>query len=364
MDAVQIAIEEGRVPWPRVNPGYVRGEDGRFYPDPELAPIIETAFWLRTQPGVTVYHVMLYLRASGFPAMTYRRTQSMLASKVYLGEIHFNQRRRPSDERVRQEDFKPNLRAHDPIVTPEVWNAVQRKVESRGRRAQSERLLARQAVLTCGSCGGFMVVSTTRPNQNRPNPKDRNRHRVSYRCSFTTSPDCPRHVSISADPVEELVENATVAALMNVEGRASQEARAREAEDALERAQANLDAAIDALEDFTDASATRKLDKLRAVRDDAQKQVDELPRTRPTKTIRVAEDWNLLSLPDKRALIRATIKRVVVDPGKGVDRVTIETFNDTAVIDGSHVSVLAPVPADAEATAQRVADRAARRQLP
>jgi site-specific DNA recombinase len=71
----------------------------------------------------------------------------MLASRVYLGEIHFG--------------TLVNLRAHPAIVDADLWRRVQRAKVSRGRRAKSDRLLARLGVLRCGTCGARMVVGTS-----------------------------------------------------------------------------------------------------------------------------------------------------------------------------------------------------------
>lgn len=40
-------------------------------------------------------------------------------------------------------------------------------------------------------------------------------------------------------------------------------------------------------------------------------------------TLRRDEDWERLTLAERRALIRATIERVTVAPGRGAERITI-----------------------------------------
>ena len=94
----------------------------------------------------------------------------MVTSRAYLGEIHFG-------------EYQPNLSAHPAIVDTETW---QRVSVPRGRRAKSDRLLARLNVLRCGTCGARMVVGSTN-----------NRGYALYRCPPTG--DCPRRVTISAD---------------------------------------------------------------------------------------------------------------------------------------------------------------------
>jgi hypothetical protein len=43
-------------------------------------------------------------------------------------------------------------------------------------------------------------------------------------------------------------------------------------------------------------------------------------------TIDGATDWERLTLDEKREIIRATIERVTVAPGRGAERVTVELF--------------------------------------
>ena len=118
---------------------------------------------------------------------------------------------------------------------------------SRGGKPKSDRLLARLGVLRCGSCGSRMVVGAA------------NAERAQY--SFYRCPpvgDCKRRVTISAEMVEGIVVEAVRARLADVEGRASAEAGVREAEQALERAQADLDAAIRAFAGFEDETGARE----------------------------------------------------------------------------------------------------------
>ena len=138
------AVARGVPPWPNVTPGYMRGDDAEFYPDPVKAPVVEQAFEMRAS-GSTVKEVQAFLRAHDID-VSYHGT-TLLCSRVVLGEIHFGK--------------LVNLTAHAAIVDADLWRAVQRVKVSRGRRAKSERLLARLGVLRCGSCGARMVVGTS-----------------------------------------------------------------------------------------------------------------------------------------------------------------------------------------------------------
>src|SRR5262249_39243134 len=131
------AVARGATPWARVPAGYARQHDGTLAPDPPTIPIVRRAFEMRAA-GSSITDIRAYLRSNGIER-SHRGVQVMLASRVYLGEIHFGN--------------LVNLRAHEAIIDRDLWERVQRMVIPRGRRASSDRLLARLGVLRCGSCG-------------------------------------------------------------------------------------------------------------------------------------------------------------------------------------------------------------------
>lgn len=146
-----------------------------------------------------------------------------------------------------------------------------------------------------------------------------------YRCPPTG--DCRRRVTISAELAEQVVVDTVRAALANVEGRASMESNAREAEQALSAAQANLDAALLAFEGFDDEGAAReRLLALKQERDLARKRVNRLGGARPALTLNANVDWDRLSHDARRHMIRATVDSATVRPGRGASRVTVELF--------------------------------------
>ena len=296
------AIARGVAPWPNIPPGYARGSDGRLMIDVETADAVKQAFDLRAD-GATIAEVRAHLAAHGIER-SYHGVTALLGSRLVLGEIHFG-------------DYEPNLCAHPAIVERDTWLAVQRATVARGRKPKSERLLARLGVLRCASCGGRMVVGTQ---------TSRGRSYPFYRCGHVRE-DCANRVTISAQLVEQIVVDAVKDALADVEGRASAQRNAREAEAALQRAQAMLDAAIRAFAGIEDEDAAReRLLELRAERDDAQERADRLGGDRAVLVINVADDWDRLTVDAQRALIRATVERVLVAPGRGADRVAVELF--------------------------------------
>ncbi|MDA0169192.1 recombinase family protein [Solirubrobacter taibaiensis] len=299
--AVQRAINRGVPPWPNVTPGFVRGEDGRFRPDtPERVQAVVDALTLRAD-GQSVANVRDHLRANGYPAISYHGTQTLLCSRVLRGEIHFG-------------GYEPNLNAHDHIVEEDLWQAVQRAKVSRGRRAKSDRLLARLKVLRCATCDGFMVVGSAHHGEY-----------PLYRCSPTG--DCPRRVTISAEVVERAVETAVRKAIADEQGRASMQQNARDAESALARSQAELDALIAILDPLEPAARVR-LEAATAKRNADRERVEQLRGTSASITVHPATDWDRLNLAERRALIRATIERATVAPGRGAGRVAVKLFGE------------------------------------
>jgi Recombinase zinc beta ribbon domain len=142
----------------------------------------------------------------------------MLRSRMYLGEIHFGELH--------------NLDAHKPVIKDRgLFDRVQRRTVSRGRQPKSERLLARLGVLRCGSCGSRMVI---------------NSDSGSYRCGDTSANRCRRRAAVKADRVEAMVLDAVRVywATADAGGRASRRQQIREADEAIKRANADLDSTI------------------------------------------------------------------------------------------------------------------------
>lgn len=296
------AVARGVPPFNNLPPGLTRDEEGRLDSDPTL-PLAEEAFRRRAEQ-TTIKEVRRFLAENGIER-SYHGVQSMLCSRLYLGEIRFGK--------------LVNLAAHEPFIDPDLWHAAQRARVSRGRRAKSERLLARLGVLRCGNCGARMVVGTQTQN-------GRNYH--FYRCPPTG--DCERRVTISG-PIAELVVVAAVReGLADEEGRASAESDAREADAAAERCQAELDAAVRAFDGLEDESTVReRLSSLRKARDDARDRADHLSSLHSAYTLRVGADWDRLTMAEQRALIRATVKSATVGTiGKGADRLTVHLFSE------------------------------------
>jgi len=144
-----------------------------------------------------------------------------------------------------------------------------------------------------------------------------------YRCP--PAGDCTQRVTISAPVAESTVVEAVQELLAGIEGRASVESGVGEAAEELARRQEALDKAIRTFEGLEDEQAARgRLQELRAARDQARERHDELlAASTPAITVS-AGDWDLLTVEERRALIRAVVERAVVAPGRGPDRITVE----------------------------------------
>jgi DNA invertase Pin-like site-specific DNA recombinase len=298
------AVARGAIPWARNQVGYIRRDDGTFQLDPQTAPLARRAFEMRAE-GASIKQIRAMLTEHGVKR-SYRGIQVMLASRTYLGEVHFGELVNPE--------------AHEPIVDRELWGRVQRMTVPRGPQARSSRLLSRLGVLRCGSCGARLSVMTV-AKTNYP----------IYRCASTS--DCDRHVTISARIAEDVITAAVRDALSDMEGRASAAENAQQAFRERDRAQAELDAAV---RSFTTAglddepAAVERLAQLRTARDDAQARLDQMA-PQPELTINAADDWDKLSLSEQRALIRATVQSAVVAPvGRGAERITLRLYGQPA----------------------------------
>jgi site-specific DNA recombinase len=295
VEAKRRAVERGVAPFPRL-PFYLqRGSKEQVEHHPHGVRLMREAIRMRLE-GATLAVVRDYLRKHRV-RLSYHGVQSLFSNRLLLGELHFGE--------------MVNERAFDQVINVETWTRLQRVAVPRGRRAKSERLLARLGVLRCGTCDSRMVVGTSQ-----------NQYAL-YRCPPVG--DCPQRVTISAEVAERTVVEAVQELLAGIEGRASVESGVGEAAEDVARRQDALDKAIRTFEDLGDEQAARKrLQELRAARDQARERHDQLLAASAPAISVSAGDWDLLTLEERRALIRAVIERAVVSPGRGTDRITIE----------------------------------------
>lgn len=292
----QRAIDRGVPPFPNL-PFFVRlRDDGTLERHPQNRKIAAKAIQLRAA-GKPIREIRDYLWDHGIE-LSYHGVQQLLRSRLLIGELRFG-------------SFEPNRKAIEPIIDRRTWTKAQAVSAPRGRRAKSDRLLARLGVLRCGTCGARMVVGTSNHGGYGM-----------YRCPPVG--DCPRRVTIAADLVEDVVVEEVQELLEGISETATIDYDAEAADLEADRAEQELDAAIRAFSGLDDVEAAReRLQELRDATDEARERADEL-RAAVAPAIKVsAKDWNRLTLEEQRALVVAVIDEVTVAPGRGPDRITI-----------------------------------------
>lgn len=101
----------------------------------------------------------------------------------------------------------------------------------------------------------------------------------------------------------------------------------------MSRLEAELDAAVRAFTGLDDVEAVRdRLTALRDERDQARDRLDDLSAAvLPAVTV-TADDWDDLTLSERRDLVRAVIDRAVVSPGRGRARITVEPRSSSRTV--------------------------------
>jgi hypothetical protein len=112
-----------------------------------------------------------------------------------------------------------------------------------------------------------------------------------------------------------------------MKGKASAASGAEEAAREYEQRQAELDSATRValgagIKD--ESAAQEQLATLREARDEAAERLEELSTIDASLVVDPEADWDVLTLEERRALVRAVVARVVVAPGRGPERVTVE----------------------------------------
>ena len=121
------------------------------------APLVREAIKMRVaKTPASFATIARFLNDHGL-TISLSGVESMLSSKLLIGEIHFGK-------------FEPNLHASSKwggvITDRATFRKMQSLRASRGRHSKSERLLARQGVLVCETCGSRMTASSSRAGKN------------------------------------------------------------------------------------------------------------------------------------------------------------------------------------------------------
>lgn len=285
------AVVDGIPPYAPV-PGYAKGADGRFKVVRRLRPVIREAFAMRDR-GESISAIRHYLAEHGIKR-SHSGVESMLQSETYLGNIVFSDLRHDG--------------AHPAIIDPDLWRRVQGRRSTRGRQAKSDRLLARQGVLVCGTCGSRMTATNTRGH-------------AFYRCKTSATLDCTARATIAAERVEGLVVSQLKAKreLARLEGSFSVDL-GEQLHQAARDAKADLEAAIEAFAGVEGLGASkRRIAELTERWQTAEREAERHDRTEGARAeMRKMDDWERLPLDIQRGIIRATIERIEVAPVGGL----------------------------------------------
>jgi DNA invertase Pin-like site-specific DNA recombinase len=304
-------VERGVPPFPRITPAYVRRADGTLEPHPVNGPLVAEACRMRAGIGYDARQsyakIARWLNAQGVrqengDELTVTSVQSMLRSRLLIGEIHFG-------------EWSNTAAIDQPIIDRATFRTMQGATATRGRHSKSERLLARLGVLLCETCNSRLVVHSSKSS------KHGEYHY--YRCPNKL---CAAPASVRCDLAEELLRDTAVKLAAGFKGTATAEASTEQARLDREEAEQNYANGIRSLIGRESEPVAREvLDQLEGERDAAVAQHERLrARSKPTVAIRAAADWDRLTLDERRAVIRQTIARAVVTPGRGSDRVRVE----------------------------------------
>ncbi|HYW86803.1 MAG TPA: recombinase family protein [Chloroflexota bacterium] len=305
-EARRRAIARGTPATATILPGYRKTADRRLVVDEDEAAVVRQAFELRAADG-SWRTVRDFLSEHGI-VRSLGGVMKLLSSRTVLGELRHGE--------------YVNENSHPAIVSREIWERVQRRGHD-PRGPKSTRLLAHVGgILRCGSCGGHLSASVEYP---------RKRRYETYRCAGLVR-RCSYRVAIAGKVLDQAVkvEACRVLALAEEKRTASTSVELEEAKRVVEQCQETLNRHIEALDDLGDVpTAKRKLAEDRRQLEEARVRVDELERlARVTWTAYAAADWDTpgaMTLDDRRALIKAVIRRVIVHPGRGPERIEIET---------------------------------------
>jgi len=300
------ALASGIPAFASIPPGYLRGPDRRLVVDADKAVLVHQAYELRAS-GTALMDVDRWCRAKGL-TRSWRATQEMLRNRIYLGELKFGKAVNPA--------------SHTPIVERALFDSVQSlRVKLGPRETASARLLAHQKVVYCGTCNAPMAITgTTKPGSG---PKRRYQSYACYRYR-----DCAGPAFISADLLERVV--VDFIKQVQAEGEASMDERVVAAEAETEAALQTLNLAVAAFDGLGDVAATRtRLLQLRAEHEAARDRLEALRTALGSRKRATLAKWEVMTLQEQRALIRAVISRVIVRRGgRGAARITIELFEE------------------------------------
>lgn len=280
------AVERGIWQRRQTPRGYERdSETRRLVPDEEAESVREAARDFLAGERVVVLAERLGMTPGG--------VRAMLRNRVYLGELRVGQHINPD--------------AHDPILEPDLFDAVQEKLGSGPRPPRSPGPIALLAGLVrCASCGHVMTR------------RGGGRERV-YGCpTHHSGQRCPAPATISCGRLDPHVEAIAVAVLRRLSVDVAAGRGAESAREELAGAEAELSGYLEAVEiagiGTPDAAAgmRSRRERVDAARDRLRREMARAPILPAIQG--GAEIWSELSHQERNDLLRSLLAAVAVRP--------------------------------------------------
>lgn len=281
--------------------GYRVGDEGRLVPD-ENAELVREMFSQRAA-GTGYSELAAWMNERCSPPRgkqwTMATLRSLIKRRAYLGEAHHGEYVHPD--------------AHERLVTPDLWQAAQRRVLASRPPRGEPGLLA--GLVRCAACRYSM-----RPQAS--NPKNRGKRLRQYRCFIHhAAGECPAPASIVREKLESYVVAEFAAHLGDLAGQTLVSAPEVEgAHERLQDAQSELAAFRDDLrirsvlgQDGFLAGLEARTAALTA----AQQALDRAQAGSPPPDLGASlDDWENLSILERRALLRSGIDCIIVRRAK------------------------------------------------
>ena len=295
----------------RVPTGYLKRDDGRLEPDPEVAPGIRELFERRTHgDGWTELARWLSSSASGVGRGPYENETwtASAVGKIVANPVYYGQ--------ARSGEFT-NDEAHEAIVSKATWEAAQGARPGPSPQKNGGLLLA--GLVRCSGCRYLMKPDSM---------KGRDGERLGlYRCrKVHASGHCPAPASILARVLDPWFEAQFLAALDD----GGPMAEASQATDAVDAAVQNLADAEFELSAYLGSTLLRTVgqaafeagaESRQAAVDEARAELTEARRaTAFSETLQtpggLIAAWPGLVLEDRRHLLAAAVDAVMVRPAR------------------------------------------------
>lgn len=325
--------------------GYRKGPDKRLVPDEAERPWVVRMFSERAA-GLSWTAIADLVNDAGAtdPAarprraerFTHARIKSIVENRTYLGEVR-------SGKLV-------NAQAHEPLVTPALWDAANGLRQTATRRDHGTFLLA--GIIRCPSCGVRMAgTSDARKLADGSTVVYR-----SYRCRRTHSfGRCPAPTRVRADHIDPIAE-ARFRELYLTERSPvwtpSDDDGVAEATDGLETARAELRAYLRAASALDAEDFEVGLNVRQAAVDGAKKRLQDARAAETGVSLPhdLADDWDSLSVAERRLFLSRGLAAVAVAPGAGdiAERAAVWAWGDPSLPPGlpgygSDVTAITPL---------------------